>query len=284
MAAPASPTPTSLSAVSSSSVPPASARPNWREPLPSSSSTTRTPWCASTCRSIRNGIRFRASIGAPPGYVGYEEGGQLTEAVRRRPYSVVLLDEIEKAHPDVWNILLQVLDDGRLTDSQGRTVDFKNTILIMTSNLGSDLINARAEALEHGGHEYELVQRDVLELLRRSIRPEFLNRIDEIIVFKPLGREQLRAIVDIQIRRIARRLDAQDIRLNITDRAKDVILRTGYDPVFGARPMKRALQHLLLDPLSEELLSGRIVPGQTVTVEADGERLTLIPVAVSEPD
>ena len=169
---------------------------------------------------------------------------------------MVLLDEIEKAHPDVWNILLQVLDDGRLTDSQGRTVDFKNTILIMTSNLGSDLINARAAALEHGGQEYELVQRDVMELLRRSIRPEFLNRIDEIIVFKPLGREQLRAIIDIQIRRIARRLESQDIRLNVTDRAKDVILRTGYDPVFGARPMKRALQHLLLDPLSEETFGG----------------------------
>ena len=214
-------------------------------------------------------------IGAPPGYVGHEEGGQLTEAVRRKPYCVVLLDEIEKAHPDVWNVLLQVLDDGRLTDSQGRTIDFKNTILIMTSNLGSDLINAHAEALESGGRAYDEVQKQVMELLRRSIRPEFLNRIDEILVFRPLGRDELRKIVDIQLARVAARLERQDITLEIKPGVEDVILREGYDPVFGARPMKRAIQHLLLDPLSEEILSGRVLPGQTVVFEPDGNQLRI---------
>jgi ATP-dependent Clp protease ATP-binding subunit ClpB len=163
-------------------------------------------------------------IGAPPGYVGHEEGGQLTEAVRRRPYCVVLLDEIEKAHPDVWNVLLQVMDDGRLTDSQGRTIDFKNTILIMTSNLGSDLINARAEAIEAGGKVYDQVQRDVLELLRRSIRPEFLNRIDEILVFRPLGRDELRKVVDLQLARVAKRLSQQEIDLDVATGSEDIIL------------------------------------------------------------
>jgi ATP-dependent Clp protease ATP-binding subunit ClpB len=216
-------------------------------------------------------------VGAPPGYVGHEEGGQLTEAVRRRPYCVVLLDEIEKAHPDVWNVLLQVLDDGRLTDSQGRTVDFKNTILIMTSNLGSDLISGRAEALESGGEAYDQVQRAVMELLRRSIRPEFLNRIDEIIVFRPLGRTQLRAIVDIQVARVVARLQKQEIELSVTPEAKDLLLKEGYDPVFGARPMKRALQKLLLDPLAEEILAGRVLPGQRVQAVAEGGALRLKP-------
>ena len=219
-------------------------------------------------------------IGAPPGYVGHEEGGQLTEAVRRKPYCVVLLDEIEKAHPDVWNVLLQVLDDGRLTDSQGRTIDFKNTILIMTSNLGSDIISARADAIEAGGRAYEQVQREVIELLRRSIRPEFLNRIDEILVFRPLDRDELRKIVDIQLARVAKRLAKQDIILEVIPGSEDIILREGYDPVFGARPMKRAIQHLLLDPLAEELLSGRIIPGQVVAIEPDGERLRL---SIREP-
>ena len=208
-------------------------------------------------------------VGAPPGYVGHEEGGQLTEAVRRRPYCVVLLDEIEKAHSDVWNVLLQVLDDGRLTDSQGRKVDFKNTILIMTSNLGSDIIHAHSDAFARGGEAAQEVKREVLDLLRRSIRPEFLNRIDEIIVFRSLGRDDLRKVVDIQLARIIKRLEKQDISLDVKDDAKEVILREGYDPAFGARPLKRALQRLLLDPLSEEILAGKILPGQTLTVKAE---------------
>jgi ATP-dependent Clp protease ATP-binding subunit ClpA len=212
-------------------------------------------------------------VGAPPGYVGHEEGGQLTEAVRRRPYCVVLLDEIEKAHPDVWNVLLQVLDDGRLTDSQGRTVDFKNTILIMTSNLGSDLIHAHSDAFARGGEAAQEVKREVLDLLRRSIRPEFLNRIDEIIVFRSLDKDDLRRIVDIQLARIIKRLEQQDITLKVHDEAKDLILREGYDPAFGARPLKRALQHLLLDPLSEEILAGKILPGQTLTAKTEKGRL-----------
>ncbi|RPH94440.1 ATP-dependent chaperone ClpB [candidate division KSB1 bacterium] len=215
-------------------------------------------------------------VGAPPGYVGHEEGGQLTEAVRRRPYCVVLLDEIEKAHPDVWNVLLQVLDDGRLTDSQGRTVDFKNTILIMTSNLGSDLIHTRSEDFARGGEQAERVKRDVLELLRRSIRPEFLNRIDEIIVFRSLNRDDLRKVVDIQLARVMRRLEKQDIHLNVRDDAKDLILSEGYDPSFGARPLKRALQRLLLDPLSQQILSGKVIPGKTLKVKAVGGKIFLV--------
>ncbi|MBK6767140.1 MAG: AAA family ATPase [bacterium] len=206
-------------------------------------------------------------IGAPPGYVGHEEGGQLTEAIRRRPYSVLLLDEIEKAHPDVWNILLQVLDDGRLTDSKGRTVDFKNTIVIMTSNIGSDLISARAEALETE-HGYEEVRKDVLELLKRSIRPEFLNRIDEILVFGPLTREDLTRILDIQVAHAAKRLAKQNIKLILTQEAKALILVNGYDPVFGARPMKRAIQTLLLNPLAEAILSGAVQTGGKVEARA----------------
>jgi ATP-dependent Clp protease ATP-binding subunit ClpB len=216
-------------------------------------------------------------VGAPPGYVGYEEGGQLTEIVRRKPYCVILLDEIEKAHPDVWNILLQVLDDGRLTDGQGRTVHFKNTILIMTSNLGSDIIQSRAEALEKGGVAYEQVQRDVLDLLRRSIRPEFLNRIDETIVFLPLGKVQLRKIVDIQLGIVEKRLLKQDIHFIVADSAKDQILTEGFDPSFGARPMKRAIQHLLVDPLAGEILAGRIQPGQTVRVESHKGKIGFVP-------
>jgi len=210
-------------------------------------------------------------IGAPPGYVGHEEGGQLTEAVRRRPYSVLLLDEIEKAHPDVWNILLQVLDDGRLTDSKGRTVDFKNTIVIMTSNIGSDLISARAESLE-SEQGYNEVRKDVLELLKRSVRPEFLNRIDEILVFGPLTRDDLGRIVDLQIELSRKRLAKQKIGLEMTPEARNLILANGFDPVFGARHMKRAIQTLLLNPLAEEILSGRVSPGSQVEAStAHGE-------------
>ncbi len=205
-------------------------------------------------------------IGAPPGYIGHDEGGQLTEAIRRRPYSVLLLDEIEKAHHDVWNILLQVLDDGRLTDSKGRTVDFKNSIVIMTSNIGSDIISARAEHLESESG-YEEVRKDVLELLKRSIRPEFLNRIDDILVFGPLTRDDLTRILDLQLDRAVKRLMKQNIKLSLSQNAKDLILANGYDPVYGARPMKRAIQTLLLNPLAEAILSGSVVSGEEV--EAD---------------
>jgi ATP-dependent Clp protease ATP-binding subunit ClpB len=181
--------------------------------------------------------RFAVSrlVGAPPGYVGYEEGGKLTEAVRRRPYSVVLLDEIEKAHPDVFNVLLQVLDDGRLTDSQGHVVDFKNTVIIMTSNLGSQLIQERLETDEEG------LRKDVTALLKRTFRPEFLNRVDEVIVFHSLSREQIRRIVDIQVRGLRRRLADRNITIDLTDAAKTEVAELGWDPVFGARPLKRVL-------------------------------------------
>jgi len=207
-------------------------------------------------------------IGAPPGYVGYEEGGQLTEAVRRKPYSVVLLDEIEKAHPDVFNILLQVLDDGRLTDNQGRTVNFKNTIIIMTSNLGSHLIQ---EQLEHvSDEEVENVMGELryklIELLRKTIRPEFLNRIDEVVLFKPLTRKELRKIVDIQIDKITAMVKGRDITIEVDDEAKDWLAKLGYDVTYGARPLKRTIQKYLINPLSQELLAGNFVNGDTILI------------------
>ncbi len=204
-------------------------------------------------------------IGAPPGYVGYEEGGQLSETVRRRPYSVVLFDEIEKAHADVFNVLLQVLDDGRITDGQGRTVDFKNTVIIMTSNIGSQFILDDAEPAER--------DRRVMEALRAHFRPEFLNRVDEIIIFDRLNREQLTHIVELQLDRVLARLEKQKLHLTLTPGAKALLAREGYDPVYGARPLKRAVQKLLLDPLSLELLEGRFKPGQTITADADADRL-----------
>jgi ATP-dependent Clp protease ATP-binding subunit ClpB len=205
-------------------------------------------------------------IGAPPGYIGYEEGGQLTEAVRRRPYSVVLLDEIEKAHPDVFNILLQVLDDGRLTDNQGRTVNFKNTIIIMTSNLGSHLIQ---EKLDHvSDDELENAMGDLrgtlIDLLRKTIRPEFLNRIDEVVLFKPLTKSELREIVDIQIRNVQKMLKQKDIVLDVNDEAKDWLSKLGYDVTFGARPLKRTIQKYLVNPLSQELLAGNFNDGDHI--------------------
>jgi len=200
-------------------------------------------------------------IGAPPGYVGYEEGGQLTEAVRRRPYSVVLFDEVEKAHPDVFNVLLQVLDDGRLTDGQGRQVDFRNTIIIMTSNIGSQYIQGMAE------REYDRMKALVTEELRRAFRPEFLNRVDETIIFHSLGREQLRRIVEIQAALLERRLAERKIRLELTDAAKDLIAEVGYDPTYGARPLKRALQRLVFDPLSRGILGGEFRDGDTVVAD-----------------
>jgi ATP-dependent Clp protease ATP-binding subunit ClpB len=199
-------------------------------------------------------------VGAPPGYVGYEEGGQLTEAIRRRPYSVVLLDEMEKAHGDVFNILLQLLDDGRLTDGQGRTVDFRNTIVIMTSNLGSSVFADPSLDRQK--------QRDaVLDEVRAYFRPEFVNRIDEIVVFEPLGREEIGAIVEIQLELLRKRLAERDLTLELTDAAREYIANKGYEPQFGARPLKRVLQREIQDPLALELLSGRIHDGSTVTVD-----------------
>jgi ATP-dependent Clp protease ATP-binding subunit ClpB len=208
-------------------------------------------------------------IGAPPGYVGYEEGGQLTEAVRRKPYSVVLFDEVEKAHPDVFNVLLQVLDDGRITDSQGRTVDFKNTVLILTSNLGSEYLLSGIRA---DGSIDENARAQVDGLLRRSFRPEFLNRLDEIVFYKPLTRENMVGIIDLQIGRLNRRLEDKQIRLELTEKAKMAILDAAYDPQYGARPLRRYIQHTEETMLSRKLLRGDVLPGQTVTVDAvDGE-------------
>jgi len=204
-------------------------------------------------------------IGAPPGYVGYEEGGQLSETVRRRPYSVVLFDEIEKAHGDVFNVLLQVLDDGRITDGQGRTVDFKNTVIIMTSNIGSQFIL--------GGEEKEERDQRVMEALRGHFRPEFLNRVDEIIIFDRLSADLLKHIVDLQMARVLQRLQHQKLELSLTDAAKELLAKEGYDPVYGARPLKRAVQKLVLDPLSLELLEGKFKPGQTITGDVEGEKL-----------
>ena len=201
-------------------------------------------------------------IGAPPGYVGYEEGGQLTEAVRRRPYSVVLFDEIEKAHPDVFNVLLQILDDGRLTDGQGRTVDFRNTVIILTSNIGSSWI------LEHTGDEWELVEVKVQEALRQGFKPEFLNRIDETIVFKPLTKEHLEQVVKFQIDRLQAYLKEREVTLEVTPEARSLIAEEGYDPAFGARPMKRAIQHMVSDPLAMAFLDGRFSDGDTIRVDA----------------
>ncbi|HEX8071246.1 MAG TPA: ATP-dependent chaperone ClpB [Pyrinomonadaceae bacterium] len=206
-------------------------------------------------------------IGAPPGYVGYEEGGQLTEAVRRRPYSVVLFDEIEKAHPDVFNVLLQILDDGRLTDSKGRTVDFKNTVLIMTSNLGSREIQAVAD-------DEKQVREAVLQTLREHFKPEFLNRIDDIVIFRQLSREQIGQIIDVQLARLRQMLADRGIALTLDDSARALLAREGYDPLYGARPLKRAIQTLIQNPLAVRLLRGEILPGQTVRVAADGDQMT----------
>lgn len=220
-------------------------------------------------------------IGAPPGYVGYEEGGQLTEAVRRRPYSVILFDEIEKAHQDVFNVMLQILDDGRLTDGQGRTVDFKNTIVIMTSNIGSHRILEYRGAFE--GAEYERMKEAVLSELRRHFRPEFLNRVDEIIVFHSLSEEHLKQIVDIQINRLRARLAERHIDIELTDAAREHLVRVGYDPNFGARPLKRAIQREIETPLAKLVLEGRVREGQTVTVDYDplGGQLTFNAAAVA---
>ncbi|CAI8154724.1 MAG: Chaperone protein ClpB [Pseudidiomarina mangrovi] len=209
-------------------------------------------------------------VGAPPGYVGYEEGGYLTEAVRRRPYSVILLDEIEKAHPDVFNILLQVLDDGRLTDGHGRTVDFRNTVVIMTSNIGSDMIQERAHS-----QSYDEMKADVMAILQQHFRPEFLNRIDETVVFHPLAQSHIRNITRIQLQRLYQRLAERDYSLQLSDDALDHLAAAGFDPVYGARPLKRAIQQQLENPLAQQILSGKLLPGQAIHVEVDGEQLLI---------
>ncbi|HET9815541.1 MAG TPA: AAA family ATPase, partial [Xanthobacteraceae bacterium] len=208
-------------------------------------------------------------IGAPPGYVGYEEGGALTEAVRRRPYQVVLFDEIEKAHPDVFNVLLQVLDDGRLTDGQGHTVDFRNTLIVMTSNLGSEYLANQPE-----GQDTDAVRDQVMGVVRANFRPEFLNRIDEIILFHRLKRSDMTKIVDIQVARLAKLLEDRKISVVLEPAARDWLAEKGYDPTYGARPLKRVIQKSVQDPLAEMILSGRIKDGEKVVISAGKQGLT----------
>ena len=214
-------------------------------------------------------------IGAPPGYIGYDEGGQLTEAVRRKPYSVGLFDEIEKAHPDVFNILLQVLDDGRLTDNKGRTVNFKNTIIIMTSNMGSSYIQSQFEQINDNNKEQiiEKTKNEVLSMLKKNIRPEFLNRIDEIIMFTPLNNEQIEKIVQLQIDKVIKMLKENDITLEVTDKAIKCLAKAGFDPEFGARPVKRAIQRYLLNDLSKKLLAGTVNSEHPIQVDAEYDEL-----------
>jgi ATP-dependent Clp protease ATP-binding subunit ClpB len=209
-------------------------------------------------------------IGAPPGYVGYEEGGYLTEAVRRRPYSVLLLDEVEKAHPDVFNVLLQVLDDGRLTDGQGRTVDFRNTVIVMTSNLGSQLIQEFSDDSEES---YTKMKAAVMGVVQAHFRPEFINRLDELVVFHPLGKEQIRAIAKIQTAYLAKRLAERQIRFEISDTALALLGNVGFDPVYGARPLKRAIQQQVENPLAQQILAGEFVPGDALLVDAHGGQI-----------
>jgi len=205
-------------------------------------------------------------IGAPPGYVGYEEGGYLTEAVRRRPYSVILMDEIEKAHPDVFNILLQVLDDGRLTDGHGRTVDLRNTVIVMTSNLGSQRIQSLAD------EGYDAMKEAVMEVVSQHFRPEFINRVDEMVVFHPLNRVQIRQIAGIQLDHLRKRLESHDLGLVVSDIAVDLLGEAGFDPVYGARPLKRAIQNEIENPLAQKILSGAYSPGDTIQVDVEDGR------------
>ena len=219
-------------------------------------------------------------VGAPPGYVGYDEGGQLTEAVRRKPYSVILLDEIEKAHPDVFNILLQVLDDGRLTDSQGRVVDFKNTVIIMTSNLGSQAImNSKTlgftsvdDSDKQAETDYETMKSKVMDNLKKAFRPEFLNRIDDIVVFHPLTDNELKQIVGIMMKDLKKRLADRDLSITLSDDALEELAKVGYDPEFGARPLRRAIQNQIEDPLADALLAGQYKNGDTIKVDLDDDK------------
>jgi ATP-dependent Clp protease ATP-binding subunit ClpC len=232
-------------------------------------------------------------VGSPPGYVGYDEGGQLTEKVRRRPYSVVLFDEIEKAHPDVFNIMLQILEDGQLTDAQGRTVDFKNVVLIMTSNVGAQTIN-KTQSLGFGGGEEGLSYREmkgrVTSELRKIFRPELLNRIDEIIVFHKLEREHMREIIEVQVKRFRKQLAEREVTVEFTTAALDKLAEEGYDPAFGARPLRRTLQRMIEDPMSEMILKGEIPNGSKVTIEPNdksgddiAEDESIVDIKVSQP-
>ena len=213
-------------------------------------------------------------VGAPPGYVGYEEGGYLTEAVRRRPYSVILLDEVEKAHPDVFNILLQVLDDGRLTDGQGRTVDFRNTVIVMTSNLGSQHIQELGN--DDSREAYTQMKAVVMSVVQSHFRPEFINRLDDIVVFHPLDKQQIKSIARIQLRGLEKRLSERGIRIELSDKAFELLGNVGFDPVYGARPLKRAIQQQLENPLAQAILSGRFGNGDTVRVDAEGGKLVFV--------
>jgi ATP-dependent Clp protease ATP-binding subunit ClpB len=212
-------------------------------------------------------------IGAPPGYVGYEEGGYLTEAVRRKPYSVILLDEVEKAHPDVFNVLLQVLDDGRLTDGHGRTVDFRNTVVVMTSNLGSQRIQQIATTETAGPDVYTAMKEAVMQVVGEHFRPEFLNRVDDMVVFHPLNPAQIAEIVGLQLEYLKQRLDERDIQLELSEAAIASLAEAGYDPVYGARPLKRAIQQRVENPLAQEILKGDVVPGESVKIDIEDGQL-----------
>ncbi|MGD0154167.1 MAG: AAA family ATPase, partial [Thermacetogeniaceae bacterium] len=229
-------------------------------------------------------------LGAPPGYIGYEEAGQLTEAVRRRPYSVVLFDEIEKAHPDVFHVLLQVIEDGRLTDAKGRTVDMRNTVVIMTSNVGANLIKKESRMgfkpegmATAASRDYEAMKERVTEELKRTFRPEFLNRVDEIIVFHSLNEEHMKQIVGLMLREVSKRIAEFGLYLEFTEAAKDLMVKKGYDQLYGARPLRRVIQRMVEDRLSEEMLAGKIKDGDVVTVDASGEDLTFSQKQASAP-
>jgi ATP-dependent Clp protease ATP-binding subunit ClpC len=231
-------------------------------------------------------------VGSPPGYVGYDEGGQLTEAVRRKPYSVVLLDEIEKAHPDVFNILLQVLEDGKLTDSQGRKVDFRNTIVIMTSNIGAATIAKNqsfgfAQAEDEGGLSYDDMKNRIMGELKKVFRPELLNRIDEVIVFHKLTKDQIKHIVDLMLKRLRQQMNEHEVAIELTDSAKELLVEKGYDPAMGARPLRRAIQRVLEDPLADFVLGRQLQPGSTIVVDreegAEDVTLEVVPPAPDAP-
>jgi ATP-dependent Clp protease ATP-binding subunit ClpC len=222
--------------------------------------------------------KFTASrlIGSPPGYVGYEEGGQLSEAVRRRPYSVVLFDEIEKAHPDVMHLLLQILEEGKITDSLARKIDFRNTIIIMTSNVGAELLKKQTVmgfSAPRDTHDYDSMREKILEETKRVFKPEFLNRLDELIVFHSLGKEELLQIVDLETAKVLARIKAKEVHIKLTESAKEFLIEKGYDPQYGARPMRRAVERYLEDPLAEELLRGNVKGGDTVEVIAENGKL-----------
>jgi ATP-dependent Clp protease ATP-binding subunit ClpC len=228
-------------------------------------------------------------IGSPPGYVGYEEGGQLSEAVRRRPYSVVLFDEIEKAHPDVMHLLLQILEEGKVTDSLGRKIDFRNTIIIMTSNIGAELIKKSSTmgfgAARRDEQNYDVMKEKILDEAKRTLKPEFVNRLDDLIVFHTLGRPELLTIIDLEIHKVSQRIKAKEISITLDDKAKDFLIEKGYDPQYGARPMRRAVERYLEDPMAEEILRGTVKAGDvaTVTVE-DGKLVFHVPnTATEEP-